>query len=465
MTLQLPTEFAAGAWPIQLVKGADGDAYNRRKYVATRDIANNEKLLEEQPLLGVSALAHQTSPLTGQFTLFEALSMGFATNFKDAGVCGWTMVLVEYVIAHRPGWLTDTAWMDQFDTSVAETAFARTIDTECDQRLRRAMGTANARRSKLSSKAGYQAARRFARLLANNSFSVENDLTTKQVGEALYHWTSFFNHSCAPNARWRIGVQQKITLYANEPIAAGTEVTISYGCDDPLYEPNVNSLGLQRFACQCTMCTRAPDPARKMPTLSVLFTVADVSLAGYFPLLNDPPVEDLPIVVGGAYHILRDVGFVKHMCAHPIETAHVHGFFLRVLTKYYNHYRVDMQFVNTVRQLNKLVQACVRASEQCELTTTHVRRRALELKAMAGLLRILDVVYNAVDKDVMETEKRVSFMQNLFPKMHEILVKLIGETHSIGDVVCATATVDEALGEFGMGKDNEALHGTQAGSE
>lgn len=452
MTLQLPTEFDSTAYPIQLVRGAHNDPYHRRKFVATRDIANDEKLFEELPLLGVSTLAHASSPLAGQFTVAEALSMNFATDLRDCGMCGWIMALTEYVIARHPDWLLEPSWMDQFGTDVANTQFARKIDTECGVRLRPALATANARRSKLSNKKTYAVARRFVRLVCNNSFSVENDITSKQMGEALYHWCSFFNHSCAANARWRVGMKQKITIYANAPIAAGTEITISYGCDDTLYEPGVQAMGLRRFTCQCTMCRRPDNLTRPLPTLATLWQVVNAELASYMPLLNDARVEDLPRVIGGIYAILSDANYCAHIVAHPIETAHIHGYHMRTLVKYHENYRTDMSFVAAMRALHSLMQKAALASDKCALDTTHARRRACELKAGTALMRILSTVYNAVDKDVAEMHKRVMLMQNLFPRMHDAAIEQLVQCHAIGDKEWAGAIVDEALGEFGMGK-------------
>jgi SET domain len=56
------------------------------------------------------------------------------------------------------------------------------------------------------------------------------------AGIALYHEPSFFNHSARPNVhRWCLG--DVLGLVTNQPVAAGTEFTISYIEHDVLCEP------------------------------------------------------------------------------------------------------------------------------------------------------------------------------------------------------------------------------------
>ena len=88
-------------------------------------------------------------------------------------------------------------------------------------------------------------------------FSV-NSIGTPKGGSGLYLRCSRCNHSCKPNAYFRLSKDgQHLTLIARRPIMSGVEITISYLPESDLLRPQkhrqeiLNNWG---FTCQCGRC-------------------------------------------------------------------------------------------------------------------------------------------------------------------------------------------------------------------
>lgn len=88
-------------------------------------------------------------------------------------------------------------------------------------------------------------------------FSV-NSIGTPKGGSGLYLSCSRCNHSCKPNAYFRLSKDgQHLTLIARRPIMSGAEITISYLPESDLLQPQshrqeiLNNWG---FTCQCGRC-------------------------------------------------------------------------------------------------------------------------------------------------------------------------------------------------------------------
>ena len=46
-----------------------------------------------------------------------------------------------------------------------------------------------------------------------------------RYGQAIATFSSFFNHSCVPDATWFTNEEGKILIYASRPIKKGSQVT------------------------------------------------------------------------------------------------------------------------------------------------------------------------------------------------------------------------------------------------
>eukprot|EP01116_Phalansterium_solitarium_P003562 TRINITY_DN14382_c0_g1_i1.p2 TRINITY_DN14382_c0_g1~~TRINITY_DN14382_c0_g1_i1.p2 ORF type:complete len:324 (+),score=80.65 TRINITY_DN14382_c0_g1_i1:1271-2242(+) len=105
---------------------------------------------------------------------------------------------------------------------------------------------------------------RVMQLLHLNSIAVRFRPEDKPVGVALYILTSFFNHSCDPNALVTFDGTNTARVTAAVPIAAGDEVFISYADTDlPRFDRRLHLEQHYGFLCQCPKCVaEAPKPKR-----------------------------------------------------------------------------------------------------------------------------------------------------------------------------------------------------------
>ncbi len=88
-------------------------------------------------------------------------------------------------------------------------------------------------------------------------FSV-NSVGTPKGGSGLYLRCSRCNHSCSPNAYFRLSKDgQHLTLVARRPIMAGVEITISYLPETDLLHPQRHRQDILKnwgFTCHCGRC-------------------------------------------------------------------------------------------------------------------------------------------------------------------------------------------------------------------
>ena len=62
-----------------------------------------------------------------------------------------------------------------------------------------------------------------------NLFKIQDEgLPKRQIGTAVYGFSSYFNHSCDPNVTFIIGGKANVML-ATRAVRAGQELCISYG--------------------------------------------------------------------------------------------------------------------------------------------------------------------------------------------------------------------------------------------
>jgi len=88
--------------------------------------------------------------------------------------------------------------------------------------------------------------------------SVQGTQNQRGFGVALYETSSFLNHSCVPNAIWKINADtdgDMLKLVAIRPISADEEVLVSYTSDDMDYTTRQQDLKRRYgFVCMCTKC-------------------------------------------------------------------------------------------------------------------------------------------------------------------------------------------------------------------
>lgn len=75
------------------------------------------------------------------------------------------------------------------------------------------------------------------------------------IGSGLYPFSSLLNHSCDANIK-RVGVDNKMVLYASKPVAAGNQLFISYGSSSFRLSRVQRHAFLQSygFKCSCEAC-------------------------------------------------------------------------------------------------------------------------------------------------------------------------------------------------------------------
>lgn len=241
-------------WPISVFNGESGAAHVRRQMVAKRDIAKGEVLFREKPLLCIAS----------------AMLPKFGTELRDPKmrrwVGGWVLdddeilnyalktddVMFEYIfekIAREHSELfRNHAWMDEF--AMHRLVAFRPHFTKDQIRLVRSL----AERGMRDCIAG---ARKFLSLFATNSFMCQTVFGGACYGRTVFHYASYFNHSCAPNAMFWHNREQEFIAVAARPIAAGEEVCIAYtlgtlevGCLNAKLPPD------NIFNCTCATCAR-----------------------------------------------------------------------------------------------------------------------------------------------------------------------------------------------------------------
>lgn len=80
--------------------------------------------------------------------------------------------------------------------------------------------------------------------------------------DGVFYRSSFFNHSCTPNANWSwCHVNNELVVKSTKVIDAGEEITISYiDCLFHSREDRQEACSRLGFVCQCCVCIQATDP-------------------------------------------------------------------------------------------------------------------------------------------------------------------------------------------------------------
>lgn len=86
------------------------------------------------------------------------------------------------------------------------------------------------------------------------------------IGTGLFPFASLLNHSCDGNIK-RVGMDNKMALYATKPIAAGNQLFISYGCSSYRLPRAERRSFLQSFGfiCSCEACVHDYPQMMKLP--------------------------------------------------------------------------------------------------------------------------------------------------------------------------------------------------------
>ncbi|XP_040571298.1 SET and MYND domain-containing protein DDB_G0273589-like [Lepeophtheirus salmonis] len=112
----------------------------------------------------------------------------------------------------------------------------------------------------------YRTMQHYEAILDGNSFTLEEFYDRKRIlGSALYDYSSFYNHSCDPNACFIFDSAKRIRVIVTSPVLEGEEITISYG---PLvwnqrYEERLNKLKNYNFICRCIACKNKISPGEE----------------------------------------------------------------------------------------------------------------------------------------------------------------------------------------------------------
>ena len=87
--------------------------------------------------------------------------------------------------------------------------------------------------------------------------------TINKIGIGLWHYFSFFNHSCAPNSS-NFGIGDFIFVMPNKLIKKGEEITVLYLSTPKYYEARKEFLkDLYNFECNCEMCEKEKNNREK----------------------------------------------------------------------------------------------------------------------------------------------------------------------------------------------------------
>lgn len=80
--------------------------------------------------------------------------------------------------------------------------------------------------------------------------------------DGIFYRSSFFNHSCTPNANWSwCHEKNELVIIATTPIEPGDEITIGY-IDCLFHSRDQRQAACKRlgFVCRCSVCAQAIDP-------------------------------------------------------------------------------------------------------------------------------------------------------------------------------------------------------------
>ena len=233
-----------------------------RRVVATRDISAGELILHEKPLFSTTNLKIPEQPHIDEEAsihswfgkwIFEDLEFLEGTNSP-----GFFSHIYTHILDERPELLTtDTEWMKHFHQSTKP--------------LPQDSAVSDFARRKLSQKSQSKAflhympwSIRFWKLYSANAFHTSTAIGGTVFGMALYHWASYFNHSCKANAVHFNVRGQAIVVRAAADIKKDEEIFISY----PQLPENIfcNDLAVSDdlpFDCNCSSCRRGEKAGNK----------------------------------------------------------------------------------------------------------------------------------------------------------------------------------------------------------
>jgi SET domain len=94
----------------------------------------------------------------------------------------------------------------------------------------------------------------------------------KSIGGGLCPFASLFNHSCDANVK-RFTVENKLVFVVGQPIKAGEQLFISYGCSSYRVgrKDRHKELTVFGFTCDCLACVKNYPPLPKLPKFDYNF--------------------------------------------------------------------------------------------------------------------------------------------------------------------------------------------------
>jgi len=444
-------ELPADRWPaLELVRdtSAAADGYSRRRFVAARDIDEDELVLREAPLFSYSLplLEHERRvPWRGAFVVTDETTAALELETRIADRAYDMLLALEHAVATRPELFRDTAWMDEFETELGATH----AGTENDLAVSRAgiakvFASKHARRNKLNNKRARAAGERFSILWANNVYTSASLLSHYADGAAVYRWASAFNHACRANAWYQVVDGQRIEVRTNQPIRRGDEVSINYFARSIYTAPNDLPTRVAGFACRCAFCRQlAADKTRAVPFDERLMLAKALPDDWHRYVLAKATSVDYGTAVetfAALSAMLCDPGVSRALVGRPLALYDTYTTLIKAIA-YFMHAGGLASIDAAGKTMHRLAViarlALHQAGELAEAPERHVRTPLLLLRAQAAVLNYAVHFHLARGEELKATLRGEEFDESLLAKTNAKTAELRAEF--IGAVRAARA--------------------------